>query len=150
MDTVKTANIIDELKKLKRNRKDNKRTAGRVLIFAGSFGMAGASVMCVRGEEKNYCPARATAIIDYLNEKLKTNYKTTTRKTQDLIRARLNEGFTVEDFNKVIDNKYDDWINNPKMREYLRPVTLFSNKFESYLNRKGEIIEDDELWGEII
>ncbi len=49
MDTVKTANIIDELKKLKRNRKDNKRTAGRVLIFAGSFGMAGAGVMCVRG-----------------------------------------------------------------------------------------------------
>jgi uncharacterized phage protein (TIGR02220 family) len=44
-------------------------------------------------------------IIDYLNETAFTSYKPTTRKTKQLIQARLSEGFTVEDFKKVIDPK---------------------------------------------
>ncbi len=57
-------------------------------------------------------------------------------KTQGLIKARLNEGFTVDDFKTVIDKKTEEWINDPKMRNYLRPETLCSNKFEGYLNQK--------------
>lgn len=75
-------------------------------------------------------------IIDYLNKKVGSNYKTTSKKTQSLINARLNEGFTIEDFKKVIDNKYSDWASDEKMSVYLRPETLFSPKFESYLNQK--------------
>lgn len=74
-------------------------------------------------------------IIDYLNIKAKTNYKSTTKKTQTLIKARINEGFTINDFKTVIDHKVDDWLNDRNMREYLRPETLFGTKFEGYLNQ---------------
>lgn len=73
-------------------------------------------------------------IIDYLNERLGTHYKHTSVETVKKIKARLNEGFTVEDFKTVIDKKVMLWKNDPKMSAYLRPETLFGNKFESYLN----------------
>lgn len=72
-------------------------------------------------------------IIDYLNEKADTNFKPTTKKTQTLIKARLNENFKLEDFKVVIDKKCQTW-KNTKMQQYLRPETLFGTKFESYLN----------------
>lgn len=75
-------------------------------------------------------------IVDYLNEKAKTNYKTTTEKTKRLINARLNEKFTVEDFKTVIDNKVTEW-KGTDFEKYLRPETLFGTKFESYLNAKA-------------
>lgn len=74
-------------------------------------------------------------IIDYLNLRIGSNYKYSTKKTQDLIKARLNEGFTLEDFKIVIDKMCVEWINSD-MQKYLRPETLFGNKFESYLNRE--------------
>lgn len=74
-------------------------------------------------------------IIDYLNLKANTNYKHTTKKTKDNIKARINEGFTLEDFKIVIDNKTNEWIGTD-MEKYLRPETLFGTKFESYLNQK--------------
>lgn len=74
-------------------------------------------------------------IIDYLNTKLGSKYSYKAKKTQDCIKARFNEidGLTVEDFYKVIDKQYDKW-NGTDMAQYLRPETLFGNKFESYLN----------------
>lgn len=77
----------------------------------------------------------AHEIIDYLNSKIGTHYRATTRKTQSLIKARMNEGFTVDDFKKVIDNKSAEWGKDSKMSKYLRPETLFGTKFESYLNQ---------------
>lgn len=77
------------------------------------------------------------AVIDHLNEKAGTKYRPTTGKTQTLIRARLAEGFTLDDFKTVIDKKCAEWLNDPKMNQYLRPETLFSPKFEGYLNSKG-------------
>ena len=72
-------------------------------------------------------------IISYLNQKARTNYKPTTKTTQKHINARLNEGYTVEDFKKVIDTKCSEWLNTDYSK-YLRPETLFGNKIESYLN----------------
>ena len=74
-------------------------------------------------------------IVEYLNLKANTNYKDKSSKTQSLIQARLNEGFTKDDFKKVIDNKCSSWLDN-EMNKYLRPETLFGTKFESYLNEK--------------
>lgn len=48
--------------------------------------------------------------------------------------ARVNEGFNLEDFKKVIDTKVKSWKGDNKMSAFLRPNTLFGNKFESYLN----------------
>lgn len=73
-------------------------------------------------------------VIDYLNIILNSNYKYTTKKTQDCIKARLNEGFTVDDFKTVIDKKSKEWMGTD-MEKYLRPETLFGNKFEGYLNQ---------------
>src|SRR5690606_26366125 len=73
-------------------------------------------------------------IVNYLNDVAGKNFRHTTRKTQTLIKARLKEGFTVDDFKRVIDNKTKEWKHDPKMSKYLRPETLFGTKFESYLN----------------
>ena len=77
-------------------------------------------------------------IILYLNYKINANYKDTTRKTRDLIKARFNEGFTTEDFKVVIDKKSREWLKDKKMSKFLRPETLFGTKFENYLNQKEE------------
>lgn len=76
-----------------------------------------------------------TRVITRLNEKASKNFKSTTQKTKTSIDARLKEGFVEEDFYKVIDNKCIDWLNNNEMNKFLRPETLFGNKFESYLNQ---------------
>ena len=72
-------------------------------------------------------------IVEYLNRKCNKNFKHTTKSTQRLINARLNEGFTIEDFKKVINIKSSQWLGTD-MEKYLRPQTLFGTKFESYLN----------------
>jgi uncharacterized phage protein (TIGR02220 family) len=80
-------------------------------------------------------------VIKYLNEKANTNYRPSTKNTQGFINARLKEGFTVEDFKKVIDVKVENWIGTD-FEKYLRPATLFGTKFENYLNeanKKGPI-----------
>src|SRR5690554_1415269 len=73
-------------------------------------------------------------IIDYLNMKTGSQYKHTTKKTRELIRARWNEGFNLDDFKAVIDKKCVEWIGT-EWEKFLRPVTLFGTKFESYLNQ---------------
>ena len=66
-------------------------------------------------------------VIDYLNQKTSKSFKSTTKKTQDLIKARLREGFKEEDFKRVIDIKTAEWGKDSKMQQYLRPETLFRN-----------------------
>ena len=74
-------------------------------------------------------------VVNYLNERLGSNYKSNTPKTRDKIKARINEGFVLEDFKKVIDIKFIEW-KGTEFEKYLRPETLFGTKFESYLNQK--------------
>lgn len=75
-------------------------------------------------------------VVSYLNQKAGTKYKPTTPKTKTAIKARLSEGFTVDDFKTVIDKKCAEWLGDEKMEKYLRPETLFGTKFEGYLNAK--------------
>lgn len=74
-------------------------------------------------------------IVNYLNSKCGTNYKPSTVNTKKHISARLNDGYKLNDFYKVIDKKVKDW-KGTNMEQYLRPDTLFGSKFESYLNQK--------------
>ena len=76
-------------------------------------------------------------VIDYLNRKASTNYRSTTKNTQSFINARVKEGYTVEDFKKVIDSKSKEWLNTD-FEKYLRPATLFGTKFENYLNEANK------------
>lgn len=75
-------------------------------------------------------------IIEDLNQVLGTTYKTTSHKNQELIKSRLNEGFILEDFKAVHRKMLKLWGNDQKMCQFLRPITLYSNKFESYLNMR--------------
>ena len=76
-------------------------------------------------------------VVDYLNRKANTNYRASTKNTQSFINARVSEGFTVEDFKKVIDSKSKEWLNTD-FEKYLRPATLFGTKFENYLNEANK------------
>lgn len=81
-------------------------------------------------------PDHTGEVVDYLNQRAGTHYKATTAITRKLIKARLKEGFTVDEIKLVIDKKCADWLNNSDMAQYLRPETLFGPKFESYLNAR--------------
>ena len=77
------------------------------------------------------------AVVDYLNEKAGTNYRATSKATQQHINARLAEGYKVDDFKTVIDKKCAEWLHTD-FEQYLRPSTLFGSKFENYLNGKQQ------------
>ena len=94
------------------------------------------------------------SVIDYLNKKAKKRFKSNTPKTKRLINTRLKEGFEEEDFYNVIDVKSAQWLDTD-MEKFLRPETLFSNKFEGYLNefvsedrklKESNIIEEKGYW----
>ena len=75
-------------------------------------------------------------IIDYLNQKTDKKFSCKSKDARRHIHARIDDGYTVDDFKRVIDAKAADWKDNPEMNKYLRPSTLFGKKFEGYLNQK--------------
>jgi uncharacterized phage protein (TIGR02220 family) len=85
-------------------------------------------------------------IIDYLNLKAGTGFRWSSVSTRKLIQARFKEKFTVEDFKNVIDTMVGNWKGDNQFEQYLRPSTLFGNKFENYLNskiyKKGNVKSD--------
>lgn len=74
----------------------------------------------------------APAIIALLNEVTGRSFRPSDSSLRP-IRARLREGFTMDDFSAVIRLKNTQWANRADMKAYLRPETLFGNKFEGYL-----------------
>ncbi|MEG1254675.1 conserved phage C-terminal domain-containing protein [Clostridium sp.] len=80
----------------------------------------------------------AFEIIDYLNLQTGKKFKSDTKVTLSLIKAKFQDGFTVEDFRTVIDNMKIRWTGT-KFQEYLAPTTLFGSKFETYLNQGKEV-----------
>lgn len=97
-------------------------------------------------------------ILEYLNRKAGTKYRDGALAKKH-INARLNEGYTVEDFKTVIDSKCAEWLRTD-MAKYLRPETLFGTKMDGYLGQAGmkartvgpngiamdpDLLEDEEL-----
>ena len=77
-------------------------------------------------------------IIEYLNEKTGRSFRNVDANKK-LIKARWNDGYKLDDFKTVIDNMVANWsgkeFNGTPAETYLQPKTLFSNKFDSYLNQ---------------
>ena len=101
----------------------------------------------IKDKDKDKVKGHIIIIINYLNEKTGKKYRHNSKVATEKINARINEGFTVGDFIKVIDNKSKDpyFIKN----DYMRPETLFGNKFESYLNwnpKPPDYSQDDGEW----
>ena len=84
--------------------------------------------------EQEQEPIPYAEIITYFNEVAGTHYLLRGKEIKRFIKARWNDGFRLEDFKTVLDKKAGQWKNDAKMSKYLRFETLFSNKFESYLN----------------
>lgn len=76
----------------------------------------------------------AEKVLDYLNAKANTSYTSKSKATMEVISARQRDGYTITDFKTVIDNKVVEWLGT-EQQSYLRPITLFGNKFENYLNQ---------------
>lgn len=83
------------------------------------------------------------AIVAYLNAQAGKHFRASAQSTAKPIKARLAEGYTVDDFKRVIDLKCAEWLgvtarDGRDMTQYLCPETLFGGKFERYLNSQGK------------
>lgn len=91
-------------------------------------------------KDKKKSPAQAPdpipygEIVGYLNAKTGRNFSPDAKSARRCIKARWGEGYRVEDFKTVVDGKAAEWLGDPKMANYVRPDTLFSEKFDGYLN----------------
>lgn len=79
-------------------------------------------------------PSFYSKAVQLLNELSGSSFRASSKSTQRLIAAREREGYTAEDFETVIRHQCGLWGNDAKMRQYLRPETLFGSKFEGYLS----------------
>ena len=85
-----------------------------------------------KGKEKNI--SVFLDVINYLNDKAGTGYKPDTKLLCNISMPDYPK-VTLDDFKKVIDKKCAEWKGTDQ-EKYLRPETLFGNKFEGYLNQK--------------
>jgi uncharacterized phage protein (TIGR02220 family) len=77
-------------------------------------------------------------IMGYLNEKTGKSFSPNSANAKKYVSARLKDGYAIEDFKKVIDVKVAKW-KGTSMEDYLRPQTLFGEKFDGYLNEKEQV-----------
>jgi len=81
-------------------------------------------------------------VITKLNELNGTNYSTKSKSSIKFIKGRLDEGYTERDLMLVVEKMSYLWNQpeNEKMKQYLRPSTLFRpTNFENYLNMPVKI-----------
>ena len=71
-------------------------------------------------------------LIQYLNEKTGSDYKAD-KANAVRVQSLLDSGYSPDQLRTVIDKKVSEWMTDEKMRPYLRPSTLFGDKFGEYL-----------------
>jgi uncharacterized phage protein (TIGR02220 family) len=83
-------------------------------------------------------------VINFLNTTCKTygkrGFKVWGKKIRSVIRQKFKEGFDTNDFYDVIRVK-SVWLGDKNMHKYFRPITLFGNKFEDYLNETTQPLD---------
>lgn len=76
---------------------------------------------------------QAKQVLTHLNQVTSSRYQVSTTSLQN-IRARIGEGYTVEELTLVVDYSNAKWSEDLTMSAYLRPQTLFQpTKFPGYL-----------------
>ncbi|MER1542347.1 conserved phage C-terminal domain-containing protein [Enterobacter cloacae] len=76
---------------------------------------------------------QAKQVLTHLNQVTSSRYQVSTTSLQN-IRARIGEGYTVEELSLVVDYCNAKWSEDLTMSAYLRPQTLFQpTKFPGYL-----------------
>lgn len=86
---------------------------------------------------------KAEALLLFLNAKSGKNFRLKTPKgdpTSQLrvLIARIDDGYEIQDMKAIIAMYARKWKDDPKMKEYLRPQTLFGpENIEKYLGEIG-------------
>jgi len=114
--------------------KQNKQTLANVAVIDNVNVSDSVSVNDIK---KKASPSDAViTILEDLNKRTKSKkgFSPLAQCNQNLIKARMSEGFTVENFITVNEKKVKQWLYDPEMSKYLRPATLYGNKFDGYLN----------------
>ena len=76
---------------------------------------------------------KVNEVIDYMNSVGGAKFRANTGNTAKMVIARYKEGYTIDDFKKVIDSRFKAW-NGTDMMQHFCPQTLFRpNNFEKYL-----------------
>jgi|TARA_B110000908_G_C10249743_1_gene451154 uncharacterized phage protein (TIGR02220 family) len=95
--------------------------------------------------DSNEIEFKIDEVINFLNTNCqnygKRGFLLKGKKIRSLIRQKIKEGFNTNDFYDVIKVK-SMWLADKNMHKYYRPMTLFGNKFEDYLNETTEPITD--------
>jgi uncharacterized phage protein (TIGR02220 family) len=81
-------------------------------------------------------------ILNYLNEKKGgRGFDVSSKGNQSHIKARIKEKkYSLDDFKKVIDAGVIKWLDDAKMKAYIRPETLFGSRFNQYLIEADDVI----------
>ena len=88
----------------------------------------------------------AIELLDYLNKKAGRSYRPVKSNIR-LLEARMAEGFTPDEIRMVIDRKCSAWGKDEKMRDYLRPETLFgATKFAQYSGETSDRTTEGKEW----
>ena len=114
--------------------KQNEQTVANVAV---SDNVNVSDSVSVNDIKKKASPSDAViTILEDLNKRTKSKkgFSPLAQCNQNLIKARMSEGFTVENFITVNEKKVKQWLHDPEMSKYLRPATLYGNKFDGYLN----------------
>lgn len=74
-------------------------------------------------------------IIEHLNKVSGRSFPIDNLETFELIERWIKEGRSVRDFKIVNEVKSEEWSQIPKMAGYIRPRTLYGDKFLDYLNQ---------------
>ena len=145
-EKYQSAEKIENIREYNREQKRLQRSKQKQLVNEISQGQCQGHVKDCQDTDI-YLPSNSSSlvlndiykdVIDYLNHKAEKNFKLV-ESNKKHINARIKEGFKLDDFKKVIDNKVTEWKNDDKMNQYLRPETLFSSKFQSYLNSEAKV-----------
>ena len=114
--------------------KQNKQTVANVAV---SDNVNVCDSVSVNDNKKKASPSdEIMTILKDLNNRIKSKkgFSPLAQCNQNLIKARMSEGFTVENSITVNEKKVKQWLHEPEMSKYLRPATLYGNKFDGYLN----------------
>ena len=121
--------------------KQNEQTVANLPVNVSDSVSVSVSVNDIKNSVNNIknkaSPSDAViTILEDLNKRTKSKkgFSPLAQSNQNLIKARMSEGFTVENFITVNEKKVKQWLHDPEMSKYLRPATLYGNKFDGYLN----------------
>ena len=81
-------------------------------------------------------------VISYLNKVTGSKFRNTKSHLR-LIKARMSEGYLIDDIKSVIDSKNQEWSDDKVMAKYLRPATLFNEqKFNQYAGQLKDTVQN--------